>query len=68
MRYGIDRYKTSNLTPDEQNLLRKHAHGLWVFCGDVQAENIRAALRVAREQLTDDKVRINKQLTRNYQS
>lgn len=62
MRYGIDFYKTENLTPDELNMKRVNAAGLWLYAGDVDAADEREALRKARKVLNLDgvKIRINR--------
>jgi hypothetical protein len=62
MRYGIDYYKTDDLTPDELNAKRSNAAGLWLYAGDVDAADEREALAKARKSLAPrgEKVRINR--------
>jgi hypothetical protein len=48
MRFQIDFFKTTNLTPDEWNMVRRGASGLWLIAGNVDATDPKAALVEAR--------------------
>jgi hypothetical protein len=41
--YTIHFFKTQNLTPDEQNCMRKGASGLWLLGGRIKAKSAKAA-------------------------
>lgn len=41
--YDIHYFKTSNLSPDEKNAMRRGASGLWISGGRVSAKSARSA-------------------------
>ena len=47
--YDIHYLKTENLTPDEQNAMRRNARGVWLTGGRVQAGTPRAACAAYRK-------------------
>jgi len=47
--YDIHFFKTSNLSPDEKNAMRRNASGLWLFGGRIEAKSARAACAAYRK-------------------
>ena len=47
--YDIHFFKTQNLSPDEQNAMRRGAKGLWLVGGRVSAKSPRAACAIYRK-------------------
>lgn len=48
MLFQIDYYKVTDLTPDETNVKRKNALGVWLHAGEVEADTARLAKNTAR--------------------
>ena len=49
MTYDIHFFKTTNLSPDEKNAMRRNASGLWLVGGRIEAKSARAACAAYRK-------------------
>ena len=47
--YDIHFFKTSNLSPDEKNAMRRGAAGIWLCGGRIEAKSARAACAAYRK-------------------
>jgi hypothetical protein len=47
--YDIHFFKTSNLSPDEKNVMRRNAFGIWLVGGRIKAKSARAACAAYRK-------------------
>ena len=47
--FDIHFFKTSNLSPDEKNAMRRNASGIWLVGGRIEAKSARAACAAYRK-------------------